>query len=68
MPGGSDKSPRNTRYDRELRKSGNSTVVTLPPELLTTADLELGDTVRLAASKASITMRKTSSDAELIDE
>ncbi|QHS17959.1 hypothetical protein GWK26_12810 [haloarchaeon 3A1-DGR] len=37
------------RCQRELRKSGNSIVVSLPPQLLEQAGFELGDEVLVAA-------------------
>lgn len=35
--------------ERKLRDSGNSTVLTIPPEILDVADLEAGDEIEITA-------------------
>ena len=50
------------RTERQLRQSGNSIVVTLPPQLLNEANLAEGDTVLLRTifdSPGRITLEKT---------
>lgn len=44
-----DKEDKEVRARRKLRKSGGSTVVTIPPEMLDLLDFELGDNVELEA-------------------
>jgi len=45
-----DTQNREIRASRPLRRSGNSVVVSLPPELLREAQLEEGDEVSLVTS------------------
>ncbi len=49
---------------RKLRDSGNSTVLTIPPEILDVADLEAGDEITLTADMESgkITIVKKESE------
>lgn len=49
MPAEIDTDAEEARDERELRASGNSTVVTLPPGVLQAAGLECGDTVEVSA-------------------
>jgi len=51
---------------RRLRKSGNSTVVSLPPELLRKAGFEEGDEIEVAAGfdGGEIELRKSDDDAD----
>lgn len=54
------------RTERELRRSGNSIVVSLPPQLLKEANLSEGDTVTLRSifdSPGRITLEKTEPEA-----
>lgn len=53
------------RAVRTLRKSGNSISVSIPPELLQTAHMELGDDVELVASfdGNEITLRPATNEA-----
>lgn len=46
--------------ERKLRKSGNSTVLSMPPEVLQEIRLEAGDDVELVADRdeGTITIRK----------
>jgi antitoxin component of MazEF toxin-antitoxin module len=48
-----DPASETARGKRELRASGNSTVVTIPPQILQQAGLERGDEVELVAELGS---------------
>lgn len=52
--------------ERKLRDSGNSTVLTIPPEILDVADLEAGDEIEIQADMQSgeITIRKKEDEKE----
>jgi len=47
--GESDGDKQEVRAKRALRRSGGSTVVTIPPEMVDLLDIELGDDVELEA-------------------
>ena len=66
MPAKVDTDREVTWDTRPLRKSGNSVVVSIPPELLKTAGLERGDTVELSApfEGGRITVKEPDSDEE----
>ena len=53
--------------ERRVRESGNSTVVTIPPQVLDAAGIEVGDTVQVAASlngDGEIVLRRLDDDDE----
>jgi len=50
----------------KLRKAGNSVAATIPSDVLTQANLKVGDDVSITAKDGSVTMIKTDSlDAKL---
>ena len=66
MPATIDTENGEASDSRKLRESGNSVVVTLPPEILETAGLETGDTVQVAAAfeGGKITVKDADTDDE----
>ena len=63
MPAKVDTDREVTWDTRPLRKSGNSVVVSIPPEVLETAGLERGDTIELSAPFEGGKITVTKSDA-----
>jgi len=59
-----DPEKQEVRARRNLRKSGNSTVVAIPPQVLDGAGLEQGDRVELVAKMGEETIRLTKIDEE----
>lgn len=61
-----DTGEREVRTQRQFRRSGNSTVVSIPAEILETADFETGDEVEVAAvfEEGQIRLRKPEEEPE----
>ncbi len=70
MPVDYDRDAGEARTDRTLRRSGNSVVVSLPPELLREAGFQQGDKVIVAAGfgGGEITLRAPESDERTTEE
>lgn len=70
MPVDYDTEEGEARAGRTLRRSGNSVVVSLPPELLHEAGFQQGDEVTVAAGfgGGEITLRKSNPEAPPTDE
>jgi len=70
MPVDYDREAGEARANRTLRQSGNSVVVSLPPELLHEAGLQQGDEVVVAAGfgGGEIELRKSNTGARSTDE
>ena len=64
MPAKIDTDAGEARDERELRTSGNSTVVTIAPGVLQAAGLECGDAVEVSASfeGGEITVKAATAD------
>lgn len=54
--------------ERKIRSSGNSTVLTIPPQILDVADLEAGDGVEITADMDSGEIRLTKTHVSDPDE
>jgi len=59
-------SKEEVRASRDLRESGSSTVLTIPPSVLDSLDLEGGDTIEIVADWGTeeITLKADSSSSE----
>lgn len=70
MPVDYDTEAGEARADRTLRRSGNSVVVSLPPELLREAGFQQGDDVTVAAGfdRGEITLREPDHDDSTTDD
>jgi len=57
-------SKQEVKASRELRESGSSTVLTIPPSVLDSLDLESGDTIEVTADWGTreITLKPDSSE------
>jgi antitoxin component of MazEF toxin-antitoxin module len=66
MPASVDVDSETMEDTRLLRESGNSVVVSIPPEILDTAGLETGDTVTVSApfEGGQINVKETTGDDE----